>query len=331
MIGKDISVGPLSLGCAPVGNLYKGVEPAIAEATLRAALDAGITLFDTAPLYGVGLSETRVGEVLSTVPRASFRIATKVGRLLIPNEPGAPKDDSIFEDVPDVHPEFDFSADGVHRSLEASLERLGLDRVDIVHVHDPDQPLGPGNQRGLPGAAAVARRGRRRCDRRGMNFAAPLTRIVREADVDCVLLAGQYTLLDQTGLDELLPLCLETDTAVIAAAVFNTGVLADPSDNATFFYSRASPQVLSRARAIQAVCARHDVPLPAAAMQFALGHPAVETVLVGMRSPDEVAANTAAFNHPIPPDVWTELEGRRPTARRRTGAALSDTPDSGGC
>jgi D-threo-aldose 1-dehydrogenase len=123
-----------------------------------------------------------------------------------------------------------------------------------------------------------------------------------------VLLAGQYTLLDQTGLDELLPLCADNGTRVIAAAVFNSGVLADPSDDATFFYAPASPEILDRARRIQAVCARYDVPLPAAAMQFGFGHPAVETVLVGMRSPEEVAANTAAFHHPIPTEVWGELK-----------------------
>ncbi len=308
MIGRGVEVSRLSLGCAPVGNLYAGVDAAVADATLRAAIEAGITFFDTAPLYGVGLSETRVGAVLSTVPRESFRIATKVGRLLEPNAPGAPREPSIFEGTPDVHPVFDFTADGVHRSLEASLERLGLDRVDVVHVHDPDDHM----DQAINQAYAALRRWRDEgvvgAIGAGMNFSAPLARIVREADVDCVLLAGQYTLLDQTGLDELLPLCVDTGTRVIAAAVFNTGVLADPSDDATFFYSQASPEVLARARAIKAVCAGYDVPLPAAAMQFPLGHAAVETVLVGMRSPEEVTSNTAAFRHPIPPDLWAELK-----------------------
>ena len=308
---NGLDVSRLSLGCAPVGNLYKGVDPAVSDATLRAALEAGITLFDTAPLYGVGLSETRVGEVLSTVPRESFRIATKVGRLLVPNEPGAPKDDGIFEDVPDVHPVFDFSADGVARSLEASLKRLGLDRVDIVHVHDPDDHMDEAINEAYPALRRWRAEGVVGAIGAGMNFSAPLTRLVREADVDCVLLAGQYTLLDQTGLDELFPACEATGTRVIAAAVFNTGVLADPSDSATYFYSQASPSILERARAIQAVCARHGVPLPAAAMQFALGHPVVETVLVGMRSPEEVAANVAAFHHPVPPDMWAELKAER--------------------
>nr|MBA2608253.1 aldo/keto reductase [Actinomycetota bacterium] len=291
----NLDVSRLSLGSAPIGNLYQGVDPSVAAATVQAAVDAGITLFDTAPLYGVGLSETRVGEVLSTVPRDRFRIATKVGRLLEPNLPGAPEEESIFEDTPDVHPVFDFSADGVHRSLEASLVRLGLDRVDIVHVHDPDNHMDQAIDEAYPALRRWRDEGVVGAIGAGMNFAGPLTRIVREADVDCVLLAGQYTLLNQNGLDALLPLCLSTNTAVIAAAVFNTGILADPADNATYFYSPAPPEILDRARRMRDVCTRHGVPLAAAAMQFALGHPAVATVLVGMRSPDEVAANTAAF------------------------------------
>ncbi len=312
----NLDVSRLSLGCAPIGNLYQGVDPSVAAATVQAAVDAGITLFDTAPLYGVGLSETRVGEVLSTVPRDRFRIATKVGRLLEPNLPGAPEEESIFEDTPDVHPVFDFSADGVHRSLEASLVRLGLDRVDIVHVHDPDNHMDQAIDEAYPALRRWRDEGVVGAIGAGMNFAGPLTRIVREADVDCVLLAGQYTLLNQNGLDALLPLCLSTNTAVIAAAVFNTGILADPADNATYFYSPAPPEILDRARRMRDVCTRHGVPLAAAAMQFALGHPAVATVLVGMRSPDEVAANTAAFEMSIPPELWTELknEGLLPEA-----------------
>ncbi|MEY2397287.1 MAG: D-threo-aldose 1-dehydrogenase [Actinomycetota bacterium] len=307
----DLDVSRLSLGCAPLGNLYRGVDPADARATVVAALDAGVTLFDTAPLYGVGLSETRLGEVLRTVPRDRFRVATKVGRLLEPNPPGAPKEASIFEDTPAFHPVFDFSADGVHRSLEASLTRLGLDRVDIVHVHDPDDHLDQAIDEAFPALRRWRDEGVVGAIGAGMNFAEPLTRIVREADIDCVLLAGQYTMLNQNGLTELLPLCEQTATAVIAAAVFNTGVLADPIDGATYAYAPASPAVLERARRMQAVCARYDVALNAAAIQFALGHPAVATVLVGMRSPAEVAANNAAFDQPIPTELWTELKAER--------------------
>jgi aryl-alcohol dehydrogenase-like predicted oxidoreductase len=299
-----LEVSRLSLGCAPLANLFSEVDPSVAEATIHAALAAGITYFDTAPHYGVGLSETRTGAALSAVPRDSFRISTKVGRLLAP---GGPRNQH-FENVADLHSSFDFSADGVRRSLEASLERLGLDRVDIVYVHDPDAHIGQALDEAFPELRQWRDDGVVGAIGAGMNYSTPLARIVREAGVDCVLLAGQYTLLDQTGLDELLPLCDERNVRVTAAAVFNSGVLADPSDNATFFYSQASPDIIERARKMQAVCARHDVPLAAAAMQFPTGHPAVETVLVGMRSPEEIATNTAGFNMQIPAALWTEFK-----------------------
>jgi D-threo-aldose 1-dehydrogenase len=304
---NGLEVSRLSLGCAPLANLYAAVDPQQADATIRAALDAGVTYFDTAPHYGAGLSETRVGATLRTLPRDAFRVSTKVGRLL---KPGAPRN-NIFEDVPDLHSSFDFTADGVRRSLEFSLERLGLDRVDIVYVHDPDDQMDLALAEAFPVLRQWRDEGVVGAIGAGMNFAAPLTRIVREAGVDCVLLAGEYTLLDQNGTHELLPLCAATGTRVVAAAVFNSGILADPSDDATFFYAPAPPELLDRARKMQAVCARYDVPLAAAAMQFPTGHPAVETVLVGMRSPAEVATNTAAFDLPIPPDLWAELKGER--------------------
>ena len=293
----------LGLGCAPLANLYSEVDPAQAEATLRAALDAGITYFDTAPHYGAGLSETRTGAVLATVPRESFRISTKVGRLLEPSTRGS----AMFPGEPAMRRVFDFSADGVKRSLAASLERLGLDRVDIVFVHDPDDHLDQAIDEAFPVLRQWRDEGVVGAIGAGMNYSEPLARIVREADVDCVLLAGEYTLLDQNGARELLPLCEATSTRVIAAAVFNSGILADPSDDATFFYSPAPPELLDRARTMQAVCARYGVPLAAAAMQFPARHPAVDTVLVGMRSPEEVTANTANFNLPIPDDLWAEL------------------------
>ena len=196
----------------------------------------------------------------------------------------------------------------LHRSLEASLERLGLDRVDIVYMHDPDEHMDQAIAEAFPALRRWRDEGVVGAIGAGMNHAAPLTRIVHEADVDCVLLAGQYTLLNQDGLHHLFPACEATNTRVVAAAVFNSGILANPSDDATFFYSPASPRRLELARAMQATCARHGVDLAAAAMQFPTGHPVVESVLVGMRSPDEVAANVAAFNDPVPADVWIELK-----------------------
>lgn len=300
---RSLEVSRLSLGCAPLAGLYNAVTPGQSNATLRAALDAGITYFDTAPHYAVGLSEQRTGAVLSEVDRDDFVISTKVGRIL---EPGRTRND-IFDDAPDLHSAFDFSADGIQRSLEASLERLGLDYVDIVYVHDPDDHMDQAINEAFPVLTRWRDQGVVGAIGAGMNHAEPLARIVRDADVDVVLLAGEFTLLDQNGERELLPLCAERGVRVTAAAVFNSGVLANPSDDATFFYSQAAPEIIERARRMQAACAEHGVSLPAAAMQFPLRHPAVETVLVGMRSPEEVTANVAAFNAPIPDELWTEL------------------------
>jgi D-threo-aldose 1-dehydrogenase len=297
---------PLGLGCAPLGNLYQPITDDDAQAVVHAAFDAGIRFFDTAPLYGHGLSERRLGRALASLPRESVTVATKVGRLLVPDAPGDDVD-TIFTEVPPVHPVFDFSADGVHRSLEASLERLGLDRVDIVHVHDPDDYA----DEALAGALPALRRWRDEgvvgAIGAGMNQAPMLARFVREAGVDCVLVAGRYTLLDQSALDELLPLCEREGVSVIAAGVFNSGLLADPNPGAHFDYAPAPSALVERARQLATVCARHDVPLTAAALQFPAAHPAVTCVLTGVQSVEELRANVADFARPIPDAMWADL------------------------
>ena len=296
----------LGLGCAPIGNMFETVTDDEAHAVVRAAYDAGVRFFDTAPLYGHGLSERRLGAALASLPRDVLTVSTKVGRLLVPDDPGE-NDETIFVDVPAVHPVFDFSADGARRSLEASLERLGLDRVDIVHVHDPDDhadealagafhALRSWRDEGVVGAIGA-----------GMNQAPLLARFVREAGIDCVLLAGRYTLLDQSGLDELLPLCEREGVDVIAAGVFNSGLLANPSPGASYDYAPAPSALVDRARQLASVCARHDVPLTAAALQFATAHPAVTCVLTGVRSVGELHANVANFERPIPPALWDDV------------------------
>jgi D-threo-aldose 1-dehydrogenase len=296
----------LGLGCAPIGNLYEPVTDDAAQATVHAAYEAGVRLFDTAPLYGHGLSERRLGRALASLPRDSLTVSTKVGRLLVPDDP-AEADGTIFVEVPAVHPVFDFSADGVHRSLEASLERLGLDRVDIVHVHDPDDHA----DEALAGAFPTLRRWRDEgivgAIGAGMNQAPMLARFVREAGVDCVLIAGRYTLLDQSAIDDLLPLCEQQGVSVIAAGVFNSGLLANPSPGAPYDYAPAPTEVLDRARQLGAVCARHNVPLTAAALQFAAAHPAVTHVLTGVRSVRELRSNIADFERPLPPELWADL------------------------
>jgi D-threo-aldose 1-dehydrogenase len=299
-------VTALGLGCAPIGNLYDPVGDDDAIAVVHAAYDAGIRFFDTAPLYGHGLSETRLGAALATLPRESVTIATKVGRLLVPDDP-LTHEPTIFADVPAVHPVFDFSADGVRRSLEASLERLGLDRIDIVHVHDPDDHAEEALQGAFPALRTWRDEGVVQKIGAGMNQAPLLARFVREAGIDCVLLAGRYTLLDQSGLDELLPLCEREGVSVIAAGVFNSGLLADPAPGAHFDYAPAAPDLVARAQRMASVCARHGVPLTAAALQFTAAHPAVTHVLTGVRSVTELTSNVAGFERPIPVDLWSDL------------------------
>jgi D-threo-aldose 1-dehydrogenase len=298
-----VSDAQLGLGCASIGNLYAALGDEDAQATVDAAWDAGIRFFDTAPHYGVGVSEQRLGTALQRRPRDQFTVATKVGRLLAD---GADPN-TIFDDVPKLHSVFDFSRSGVLRSLESSLKRLGLDRVDIVHVHDPDDHA----EEALGGAFPALRKLREEkvigaigC---GMNHSALLTRFVREADLDVVLIAGRYTLLDQSATDELLPECLDRGVDVIAAGVFNSGVLADPRPGAYFDYAPAPRDIIGRAEAMARTCEQHGTSLAAAAMQFPARHPAVSTVLVGMRTADEVARNAAAFNTAIPDALWGEL------------------------
>lgn len=298
-----LTVSRLALGCAPIGNLYRAITDEEADATIDAAYAAGIRFFDTAPLYGHGLSERRVGAALRRHDRDGVVVATKVGRLLFP---GA-VDGTMFEDIPAMHWEFDFSYDATMRSLEASLERMGLDRVDVLHVHDPDDAL----EVALDGAFRALRQLR---DEKvvgaigaGMNNNEPLMRVVREADVDCVLVAGRCTLLDSTAADELLPLCAERGVAVIAAAVFNSGVLADPRPGAHYRYAPASDEVLRRATAMADLCAEAGVSLRAAALQFALRHPAVTCVLPGAQTVAEVQQAVLDLSTPIPDGLWDEL------------------------
>ncbi|MBV9663777.1 MAG: aldo/keto reductase [Actinobacteria bacterium] len=302
-----VEVTRLGLGCAPLGNLYDAISDADAASAVDAAWDHGLRFFDTAPLYGHGLSELRLGAGLAGRDRSGMTVATKVGRLLVPDDPSRPAD-TIFADVPPVHPEFDFSADGALRSLEASLERLQLDRVDVLHVHDPDDHLDEALAGAFPALRRLRDEGVVGAIGAGMNQSEALVRIVREADVDCVLLAGRYTLLDHSGADELLPLCADRNVSVIAAGVFNSGLLADPdAPNATYDYAAAPPAVVQRARELARICADHDTPLRAAALQFPLRHPAVTCVIVGARTKSELDDNVALFRREIPEDLWSVL------------------------
>ena len=277
-----------------------------AHRVVEAAWQAGIRFFDTAPLYGHGLAEQRLGAVLRAKPREEFVLATKVGRLLRADAP--PEPGQAYKGVPPVNPTYDFSYDGVMRSVEESLARLGLDRVDVLHIHDPDEHF----EDALAGAYRALDRlraeGTIRAVGAGMNQAEMLVRFAREADFDCFLLAGRYTLLDRTGAAELLPLCVEKSIAIIAGGVFNSGILANPRPGTAFNYQPAPPELVDRALRMQEICARHGVELKAAAIQFPLRHPAVASVLTGCRSVREVEENVRMFQAPIPSSLWDELD-----------------------
>jgi len=297
----SVTITQLGFGCAPIGGLYAPVSETEARAVVDRAWEQGLRVFDTAPLYGSGLSERRVGAALRERPRNELVLSTKVGRLL--RAGGQP--DAVFGGALPLEPVFDFSFDGVLRSLDESLERLGLDRVDVVYIHDPDDHFDEALAGAYPALERLRGEGVVRAIGVGMNQSEMLARFARQTDVDCLLLAGRYTLLDTSALDELLPLCLERGIAVIAGGVFNSGVLAG---NAHYNYAPAEPAVLDRVSRLAEICTRWDVPLAAAAVQFPLGHPAVTSVLVGCRSSVEVDEDVALFELDLPAGLWEELE-----------------------
>lgn len=306
----------LGFGGAPVGNLYTAVTDEHAGATADAAWDTGIRYFDTAPHYGLGLSESRLGAALAARPRATFTLSTKVGRLLEPSPArGRPagRDTEGF-DVPAAFRRVrDYSRDGVLRSLEASLRRLGLDRIDIALVHDPDDHWEEASGQAVPALCELRDQGVVGAVGVGMNQSAMLTRFVTETDVDIVMCAGRYSLLEQPALADLLPAALRRRVGVVAAGVFNSGLLAraEVPGEATYDYQPAPPETLRRARDLAAVCRDHGTSLPAAALHFALAHPAVVSAALGMADPRHVLDNTALLDRPPPPALWEDLRARR--------------------
>ena len=273
---------------------------------VEAAWDAGVRYFDTAPLYGFGLAEQRLGAVLRTKPREDYVVSTKVGRLLLASAP--PEPGQAWQGTPALNPVFDFSYDATMRSVEESLGRLGIDRVDVLFIHDPDQHY----EEALAGAYVALDKlraeGTVSAIGAGMNQTEMLVDFAREASFDCFLLAGRYTLLDRTGASELLPLCLARSIAVIAGGVFNSGVLAETGSNLHYDYAQAPPHVIARVQKIKAVCDRHGVDIKAAALQFPLRHPAVASVLTGCRTAAELSENVRLFDTAVPDELWAELD-----------------------
>jgi D-threo-aldose 1-dehydrogenase len=277
--------------------MYDVVPDGQAAATVARAYEVGVRSFDTAPLYGVGKAERRLGLGIGGLPRDELTICSKIGRML-------------QDDDGTIAPTFEYDERAVIASLEGSRERIGVERIDVVHVHDPDRHIHAALEGAFPTLRHLQADGVIGAVSAGMNNTAPLCRFIDEGVVDCVLLNGRTSLLDDSALDELLPLALERGVSVIAGGVFNSGVLADPDADPRFVnfrYQPASPEILERVARIRAVCERHRVSLRAAALQYPLGHPAVAAVVVGCRSADEVASNAADLEVDVPPALWVEL------------------------
>jgi D-threo-aldose 1-dehydrogenase len=302
-----IEVSTLGFGASGIGNLGYARPDSDAAQAVSAAWDLGIRLFDTAPHYGLGLSELRLGDALRQHPRHEYVLSTKVGRLLRPNPAPTGSDLPVGGfDVPDeLARVWDFSADGVKRSLQESLTRLGVDRVDIVYVHDPDHAVGEAIRHAIPALITLRDQGVIGAVGVGMNqWQAPL-RMVQETDLDVVMLAGRYTLLDRAG-EQLLDECVRRGVAVVAAAPFNSGILARPwpPSGANYDYGPAPDDVLRRVRQLAETCEAHSVPLPTAALQFPLRHPAVISVVTGMRSAQHVEAAVNGVRASVPDSLW---------------------------
>lgn len=299
----------LGLGTAPLGGLFSAVSDDDADATIARAWSLGVRYFDTAPLYGFGLAEQRLGQFLRGQPRDSYVISTKVGRLL--RAEAAPADDPHYKGTPRLRPQFDFSHDGVLRSVEESLVRLGLDRIDVLLVHDPDDHYDAAVSGAFRALQRLREDGTVGAIGAGMNQSEMLARFAADVPVDCFLLAGRYTLLDQGALSTLLPLCQAQSIGIILGGIYNSGILADPYGAAKFNYEDADPALIARARALDALCKDHGTELKAAAIQFGLAHPAVTVALQGARSPAEAADNVAMATHAVPRSFWQELRARK--------------------
>ncbi len=311
-----VSVTELAFGGAAIAGMYTEVSEDDARAAVDAAWNGGIRTFDTAPHYGLGLSERRLGDALRCRPRDEYVISTKVGRLLEPavlcqgGGTGAAdgRDTQGGFDVPARYVRrFDFSADGVRRSLAASLDRLGLDRVDIALIHDPDDHGEQAFREAYPALERLRAEGAVGAIGVGMNQTAMLTRFVTDTDIDTVLVAGRYTLLDKSAASDLLPAAQSRGVSVIAGGVFNSGVLAAPVAGATYDYHAAPNDLIERARRLAETCARFGVPLRAAAARFPLTHPAVASVLIGVRSAAEVDDALSMRALDIPAGLWDSL------------------------
>ncbi|MEZ5818725.1 MAG: aldo/keto reductase [Hyphomicrobiaceae bacterium] len=313
-----LEVSALGFGSAPLGDIYEVLDDRVAIETVETAAEAGVTLFDTAPLYGQGSAEHRIGTALRRRPKGSYVLSTKVGRLLTPAPKGRVKT-SRFVGGLEFDVTNDYSYDAAMRSHEQSLHRLGLPAVDVLLIHDADvwthgPEEGPKRYReAMEGAYKALDKLRSEGVIKGiglgLNDPVYMARYLRDGDFDCILMAGRYSLLEQPALAEVLPIAEQKNIGVMLGGVFNSGILATgPVDGARYNYTPAPPDILDKVRKIERVCQSHGVPLATAAMHFPLGHPAVSSLALGAVKPDEVRANVAAVTTMVPASLWSDLK-----------------------
>ncbi len=306
-----IALPRIGFGTAPLGNLYREIAAEDARATVDAAQQSGLTYADTAPHYGLGLAERRLGAAL----RPGTIVSTKVGRVLLPADGPFPPERNCFFTQEPFEPVYDYSHDGVLRSHEDSLTRLGLDRIDILYVHDIGR-LTHGDAHPAMLAQLFEGGGFRALQRLrdegavdaigiGVNETEVALEIMDRVHLDMVLMAGRYTLLEQGALGEFFPRCAAEGTMIVIGGPYNSGLL---TGGRTYNYEAAPPAIVARAAAIEAVCARHGVALGAAALQFPLAHPVVASVIPGLASVREVQETVERYETPIPSALWDELK-----------------------
>ena len=315
---KGLSFTALGFGAAPLGNLYRAIGDDEAQAILEAAWETGVRYFDTAPLYGLGLSETRLNRFLRGKRRDDYVLSTKVGRLLEVVPPGERTGIGKFFETPSRREVYDYTYDGVMRSLEFSLERLGVDRVDILYAHDLDRTVhGNAAQEKLEAFLAsgygallkLREEGVIKAFGAGLNEWQACQWLAERGDLDLFLLAGRYTLLEQEALDGFLPLCVERGIGIVLGGPYNSGVLATGARPGAFYnYAEAPQAVLDKVARIEAVCTRHGVRLVEAALNFPLMHPAMLSVIPGGQSVEQVKTNRAILDGRIPPELWQDLK-----------------------
>ena len=307
---RDVALTELGLGVSQFGNLYRQTTDEQSRSAVDAAWAAGIRYFDTAPHYGLGLSERRIGALLADHPRQEYVLSTKVGRLLVPSpDTAGQRDDQGFDVPADYRRVWDFSADGVRRSLDASLDRLGLDRIDVVYLHDPDDHWGQASSQAVPALTQLRDEGVIGAVGVGMNQSAMLRDFIAQCDIDLVLCANRYTLLEQGALRDVLPAALERGVGVVIAGVYNSGLLAQnrPPENAKYDYEAVPGELIARLRRIADVCERHGVTVPEAALAFVRAHPAVIATVMGARSGSQVESNVARSHAHVPSGLWEDL------------------------